>query len=723
MQAPARTGLTVPLREASTPTLLAVDDDPGMRLLAEAAFADDGYRILLADSGPEALRLLREQAVDVVLLDILMPGKDGFDTCADMRADPELATIPVIVLTGLDDVEAVERAYRVGAWDFTAKPINWPILKHRVRYALRASRAFASERRAARLSRTIDNSHSEVITYELATGALLSANRSALANLGYGEAEIAGMPFFSIAHGLSGTHLAGELQRLPEQGQVNVSLTLLRRDGTRYPAEGIFLFSGDEQPHEVIGILQDISERRRVEAELHKLAHYDELTQLPNRRLLNEHMRGALARAERQGSRCAICLLDLDGFKRVNDTLGHSAGDRLLQEVAERLTGVVRAYDCVSRDTGPHPTPHLSQLARFGGDEFFLLLTDFSDETAPSRVAARVLEQVAMPYAVGGTNLTVTGSLGIALYPDDGDTLDELMMRADTAMYRAKQEGKNRYAYYTHETGENTLARLELETQLRTAIEEGELELHYQPQLDDRLAGIVGVEALVRWRHPEHGLRAPGSFIAIAEETGLILPIGDFVLREALRQLDEWRPQLGADFKMSVNVSALQLRQEGFQARIRELLAASGSASDCLVLEITESALMTHAASRLQWLDELKATGVQIAIDDFGTGYSSLSYLTRFPIDYLKVDRSFVADLERGDEGAAVTRAVFRMAQELGIGIIAEGVETERQLELLRAMGTCSVQGWLVSRARPADELLDFVLGYANPHNRITGDG
>ncbi|MHA7817976.1 MAG: putative bifunctional diguanylate cyclase/phosphodiesterase [Pseudohaliea sp.] len=696
---------------SATPTLLAVDDDPGLRLLAEAAFAEEGYTVLLASSGAQALELLRNNRVDVILLDLLMPGMDGFQTCARIKAVPEFAQTPIIVLTGLDDIDAVEQAYGAGAWDFTGKPINWPILKHRVRYALRASRAFAGERRAARLSRTIDNSHSEVITYELETGRLLSANRSALANLGYDEAELIGMPFFSIAHGPSDTNLAAGLARLSERGQVNTSLELLRRDGSRYPAEGIFLFSGEERPHVVIGILQDVSEQRRVEAELHRLAHYDELTQLPNRRLLNEHVRGALSRAARAGSRCAICLLDLDGFKRVNDTLGHSAGDRLLQEVAERLSSVVRAHDFVARDA-PIDGPQLSQLARFGGDEFFLLVTEFTDDTAPSRVARRVLERVAMPYEIGGTNLTITASLGIALYPDDGDTLDELMMRADTAMYRAKQDGKNNYAYFTHESGVNTVARLELETELRRAIDKGQLELHYQPQLDDQLREVVGVEALVRWRHPVQGLRPAGSFIPMAEETGLILPVGDFVLGEALRQLEEWRPRLGDSFKMSVNVSALQLRQKDFRQRLETLLAQFEARRGHLVLEITESALMTHAASRLQWLDELKSAGVQIAIDDFGTGYSSLSYLTRLPIDYLKVDRSFVADLERGDEGAAVTRAVFRMAQELGIRIIAEGVESEQQLRLLRSMGSCTVQGWLVSKARPAADLLDFVLHY-----------
>jgi PAS domain S-box-containing protein len=704
----------MPDAAASQPSLLAVDDDPGMLLLAEAAFSEDGYRVLQAESGSAALRILAEHEVDVILLDILMPGMDGFETCRRIKEDPNSAGIPVIVLTGLEDMDAVDRAYGVGAWDFTAKPINWPILKHRVRYALRASEAFASERRAARLSRTIDNSHSEVITYDFASGAILSANRSALGNLGYNERELKGVPFFSVAHGLSGASLAVELEPLPDTGQLNLSLALLRSDGTRYPAEGIFLFSGDDQPHVVICILQDVSERRRVEEELHRLAHYDELTQLPNRRLLNEHVRGALSRAARNGSRCAICMLDLDGFKRVNDTLGHTAGDRLLQDVAERLTGVVRLYDCVSRD-GSTDSPHLSQLARLGGDEFFVLLTDFDDDGAPARIAMRILEQVALPYDISNTTLTITGSMGIALYPDDGDNLDQLMMRADTAMYRAKQNGKNTYAYYTHETSDNTVARLTLETELRTAISEGQLVLHYQPQLDDELREVVGVEALVRWRHPRDGLRSPDMFIPIAEETGLIGAIGDFVLRESLRQLDEWHMELGESFKMSVNVSALQIRQEDFQDRLRELLGKARTPSDRLVLEITESALMTHAASRLRWLDELKETGVEIAIDDFGTGYSSLSYLTRFPIDYLKVDRSFVADLERGDEGAAVTRAVFRMAQELGIRIIAEGVESERQLELLREMGRCTVQGWLVSKARPADELLDFVRAYTPP--------
>jgi diguanylate cyclase (GGDEF)-like protein/PAS domain S-box-containing protein len=693
-------------------TILAVDDEPGIRLLAEAAFGRDGYRVLLASSGDEALALLDTHRPDVILLDILMPGIDGFETCRRIKASPEHRNVPVIVLTGLDDVEAIERAYECGAWDFSSKPINWQILKHRVRYALRASEAFAAERRSSRLSRTIDRSHSEVMTYDAASGIVLSANESARENLGYEERAIIGLPFFSVAHGAAGRTLSSELEDLPAQGQKHLSVILLRRDGTRYPAEGNFLYASDEQPHVVICILQDMSERRRVEAELHRLAHYDDLTKLPNRRMLHEHVRIALARAARSESRCAICMLDLDGFKRVNDTLGHTAGDRLLQEVAERLTGVVRLYDCVARDVAPEG-PQLAQLARLGGDEFFVLLTDFTDEADAAKVARRILDEVALPYEVGDAFLTITGSMGIALYPDDGESLDKLMMRADSAMYRAKQNGKDAYAFYTAETGTDTLARLSLETDLRAAIDRGELELHYQPQLDDTLDHIVGVEALVRWRHPTDGLRGPDVFIPIAEESGLIVTLGDYVLREALTQLSTWQPLFGPDFKMSVNVSALQLRQDDFLDKLDALMQEKQVPTGSLVLEITESALMTNAATRLSWFDALKSTGVQIAIDDFGTGYSSLSYLTRFPIDYLKVDRSFVSDLERGREGAAITRAIFRMAEELGIGITVEGVENESQLRIIRGMGHCFIQGWLVSKALPPREMQAFISAYA----------
>ncbi|MEP5766559.1 MAG: EAL domain-containing protein [Halieaceae bacterium] len=690
-------------------TILAIDDDPGTRMLAQAAFAGEDYEVVLADSGKAGLAMLQRVKPDVILLDIMMPEMDGYQTCSAIKQTRGFEHTPVIMLTGLDDIDAVEKAYDCGAWDFTSKPINWPIIRHRVRYALRAAEAFANQQKAARLSRTIDNSHSEVITFNYESRTIVGANASALRNLGYDLEQLQAMAFTDIAIETEEQPIVQNLEDLVEKQQANLSFQLRRSDDSTYPAEGIFLYSDDEDPHVCIGVFQDMSERRRVEAELHRLAYYDELTNLPNRRLLQEQVEQSLKVAKRKGSRTAICMLDLDGFKRVNDTLGHSVGDMLLKEVSERLVSVVRQRDQVARGGSEDEPQSGARLARLGGDEFLILLSDYTDGDAPAKVAARVLKQLSMPYYVHKTELNLTASIGIASYPDDGDSLDALMMRADAAMYKAKHSGKNNYAFSADDAGENSIARLTLEADLRNAISNNELELHYQPQLDDGLQHIIGAECLLRWRHPEHGLRPPDSFIPVAEETGLILPIGEWVLQEAVAQLNRWDRTLQENLKMSVNVSGIQMRQPGFLESTQLLMQGFPASRGQLVIELTESALMSNAAGHVEWLQKLKQAGAEIAIDDFGTGYSSLSYLKKFPIDYLKVDRSFVQDLEHDREDAAITRAIFRMAQELGLEIVVEGVETQSQLEIVRAMGDCQVQGWLISKALPALEFEAFV--------------
>lgn len=691
-----------------TRTILAIDDDLGTLLLAEEAFAADGYEVVVAQSGAKALQLLADIKPDVILLDIMMPQMDGYETCAGIKKLPGFEHIPVIMLTGLDDIEAVEKSYESGAWDFTSKPINWAILKHRVRYALRASEAFASQQKAARLSRTIDNSHSEVVTFDVETGQIVSANASAVKNLGYPQEELLGHRFTEIASDSPELPLERHLAELKTKQQLNLTFIVQRKDGTSYPAEGIFLYSDDQEPHVCISVFQDVTEKERVEAELHRLAFYDDLTGLPNRRLLREHVKQALALAKRRKGRCAICILDLDGFKRINDTLGHTVGDMLLKEVSERLVSVVREYDYVSRNSEGGSEQAGAQLARLGGDEFMLLITDFNEDDVPAKVAARILKQISLPYNVRKTELNLTGSIGISVYPEDGDSLDALMMHADAAMYKAKLAGKNNYAFHTEEAGDNSVNRLTLESELRAAIKNGELELHYQPQVDAGLQKIVGSEALLRWRHPEDGLRPPDQFIPLAEETGLIVPIGEWVLQEAVAQLRRWEHSLQGGLKMSVNVSGIQMRQESFLNAARHLLEDFTNARGNLMIELTESTVMSNAASHVEWLKELKGAGAQIAIDDFGTGYSSLSYLKKFPIDYLKIDRSFIMDLETNREDAAITRAIFRMAQELGIELIVEGVETEAQLDIIREMGDCLIQGWLVCKALPAAEFEVF---------------
>jgi diguanylate cyclase (GGDEF)-like protein/PAS domain S-box-containing protein len=690
-------------------SILVVDDDPAIGILAEEVFSAAGYRVELTSCGEEALSALEHFTPDVILLDIMMPGINGYETCARIKAQPALKHTPVIMLTGRDDVEAVERSYENGAWDFTPKPINWPMLTHRVRYALKAAQAFASERKAARLSRAIENSPSEVIVFEIDSLEILNANTSALANLGFSSDELAGTPLSNIVASTSDEDLVLRLKTLPNHQQVKLDVQFTRKDGTGYPVEGVALYSPEDGDPVCIAMFQDVSERRRTEEEMHRLAYYDELTGLPNRRLLQEHVERALAVAMRKGSRCALCIVDLDGFKMINDSLGHSVGDMLLKEVSHRLGGLVRDYDLVVHESPQGPDDGRHHVARLGGDEFLLLLTDFRDSTIPGRIASRVLKEISHPYDVHRTELNLTGSIGISLFPEDGSTLDELMMHADTAMYKAKNAGKNNYAFYTKEAGDHTAARLTLESQLRSAIRNNELELHYQPQMSNSLSRIVGAESLLRWRHPSEGLRFPGDFIPLAEETGLIITIGEWVMREAISTLEQWSGIVPENFKMAVNVSGYQVRNDDFLQLVHELLDAHPVARNKLVVELTESSLMSSAESSIKWLHEIKETGVQIAIDDFGTGYSSLSYLQKFPIDYLKVDRSFVRDVDTNPEGAAIVKAIFRMAQAMDIDLTVEGVETMAELDTLREMGDSLVQGWLVSKALPEGQFLEFV--------------
>lgn len=701
--------------------ILAVDDELNMRLLISEVFTAEGYRVVTAASGEEALELMQELVPDIILLDIMMPGIDGFEVCSRVKQLPGHENTPVIMLTGLDDVKAIKHAYEVGAWDFMSKPIKWPVLVYRVRYALRASHSFSIEQKSARLSRAIDSSPSEVLLFDATSMKVESANASALANLGYQLGELRGLDFAKLAVDIPGIPLREQLQQLNENQQVNLTFTMSRKDGSSYPAEGIVLYSAEEKPHVYIGIFQDITERKNVENELHRLAFFDDLTGLPNRRMLQEHVVEALTVAKAKNTRCALCLLDLDGFKAINDTLGHSVGDLLLKEVAHRLSSILRQEDIVSRDSVQELSAVSgTHLARLGGDEFLMLITDFTDADVPAKVMNRVLRQIAMPYHVHKTELNLTGSVGIALYPNDGDSLDVLMKYADTAMYKAKHCGKNNYSFYSKEADDSSLDRLVMQAQLRLAVENNELELHYQPLVDGESMQIVGAEALLRWRHGSEELRFPDEFIPLAEETGMILPIGEWVMRAAIEQAEEWTQLFSNSFSMAVNVSGYQVRQDSFQHLTRQLLDEHPAVRNNLVIELTESTLMSSAQSHISWLHEIRDMGVKVAIDDFGTGYSSLSYLKKFPINSLKVDRSFVEDIDTDKEDAAIVNAIFSMAQALGLDITVEGVETLTQLGVIKKMGHCQVQGWLIGKAMPATEFEAFLLNYTAALSPVT---
>lgn len=450
-------------------------------------------------------------------------------------------------------------------------------------------------------------------------------------------------------------------------------------------------------PQRLRGIVQDVTEARNTAAHVHYLAHFDALTDLPNRHAWLERTRSALASARRSNQPMAVLFLDIDHFKTVNDSLGHAAGDRLLHTVAQRLQRSLREDDCI---------------ARLGGDEFVVLLPQLGRPEDAAMVARKLLAALATPVDVGTVEITVSASIGIAVYPPDGEDVDTLLKHADTAMYGAKEAGRNQYQFFVAEMNQRALERLTLENALRRAIERGELSLHYQPQVDVHSGRICGCEALLRWRHPELGMISPLQFIPIAEKSGLILPIGDWVLEQALQQQRHWQ-DAGLALSIAINISALQFGHAEFDQRVATLLQRTGADPRLIELEITESTLMQPTPALLARLERLRKLGLTLALDDFGTGYSSLTSLKRLPIGRLKLDRSFVADLPGDPEDAAITTAALSLAQGLGMDTVGEGVETAEQLAFLRQHGCTTIQGYYFSRPLPADECLAWIRAHA----------
>lgn len=462
---------------------------------------------------------------------------------------------------------------------------------------------------------------------------------------------------------------------------------------------------------EAMAIVRDITEQRHMEERIHFLAHFDSLTQLPNRLLFKERLHTAIEHDRHQDKTVAVIHMDLDNFKIINDTLGHDAGDLLLQGVAERLQRMLRTSDYITRQPQNEPGAIIS---RSGGDEFTVLLTRIADAAAAMQAARRILETLSQPFRLRGHEIGVTASLGIALFPNDGADAETLIKNADTAMNHAKDEGRNSWRFYTQAMNNTLSRRLTLEHRLRRALENKELRLYYQPQVEITSGRIIGVESLMRWTHPDLGTVSPAEFIPIAEDTGLILPIGAWALREACAQNRAWS-RLGFDLRVAVNISGVQFRQPGFVAMVRDTLRDTGLPAHSLELELTEGVLLRNTEEILQTLREIKALGVHLSIDDFGTGYSSLSYLKRFPLDTLKIDRSFVCGLPNDSDDAAISSAIIAMAHALKFQVVAEGVENEAQLAFLRLKGCDLIQGYLFSPAVTAEALVTMLGAHRPP--------
>jgi diguanylate cyclase (GGDEF)-like protein len=675
---------------ADKPLILVADDDGTHRRVLRNILEKADFRVETAENGKIALEKFSELQPDVLLLDIEMPELDGFSVCESIRAEEDIRETPIFIITGRDNEQAVARAYSVGATDFLNKPISLPVLPHRIRYALRTSTSLNDLRGLIRAVPDLifvvnaDGDVQEGLSRGDATHTQQIQALSTASKVNFYPCENDDKARFCIKRALE-TGKTQVYEHMLDALDIHLETRFVTRDSNT-----------------VLAIVRDITDRKNSEARIFNLAYFDELTALPNRQLFGQSLERTIEKARRDEQEFAVLFVDLDRFKRINDTLGHSVGDELLKEVARRLENCTRATDSISRiealqDGG-------IQLARLGGDEFVIKLYGVESEDSVSAVASRIISVLTPPFNCEGHQFVVTPSIGIAMYPQDGVTAEELLMNADSAMYRAKFAGRNNYQFFSETMRTKSLHRIDLENEIRKALDNDQFELHFQPKADAETWSLVGAEALLRWQHPERGTIEPSEFIPVAEETGLIVPIGQWVLQQACLQAKAWTEFPFGDIAVSVNISSHQFQSDSLIDDVLGAALGAGIEPSLLELEITESVLLHDADNTLVALNTLKRAGIALSVDDFGTGYSSLSYLKRFPIDTLKIDRSFVKDLHTDQDDAAICAAILAMAQQLGLNVVAEGVETKEQLEFLRHHGCNQIQGFLCSKPLSANQ-------------------
>jgi diguanylate cyclase (GGDEF)-like protein/PAS domain S-box-containing protein len=681
----------------SMKVLLLVEDNPGDVRLFREMFNEQGphnTKMTHVTSMSDAESYLSERSVDIILLDLGLPDVHGL--AAVRRAHAAAPRVPLVVLTGLDDELLAAMALQQGAQDYLIKgQIETRGLLRALRYAIERNimeEALFEEKERAQV--TLDSIGDAVGCTDV-FGRITFLNLVAEEMTGWLGKEAAGRPIAEIFRIRDATNHETDQNPLEtEIGQdrsVNLpsNFVLIRRDGSEIPVEDSVSPIHDRHGRTTgsVIVLRDVSAARAAAQQMAYYAQHDFLTGLPNRMLLNDRVGQAIISAPRHKKQVAVLFLDLDGFKHINDSLGHAVGDRILQSVAQRLVGCVRESDTVSRQ---------------GGDEFVVLLSEVEHAEDVAIAATRMLQAVAAPHSIDQHDLQVNSSIGVSIYPDDGPDAETLIKNADTAMYQAKENGRQSYQFFKPAMNVRAVERQSIEGSLRRALERQEFMLHYQPKIDLATGTITGAEALIRWEHPTRGTISPAQFIPVAEDCGLMLPIGAWVLREACQQARACADAGLPKMTMAVNVSAMEFRNEHFLGGLLAILRETGFDPRSLEVELTESVLMRHAESTASILQALREIGVQVAVDDFGTGYSSLSYLSRFPIDALKIDQSFVRQLKTSREDAIIVTAVIGMARSLNLRVVAEGVETLEQLAFLREHQCDEAQGYYFSRPVPS---------------------
>ena len=676
--------------------VLIADDDAILREIAGAMLKEAGFAVQTVASGDSAVAACALRMPDIALLDVEMAEGDGYQACTNIRFLPGGADLPIVMVTGCDDTASIDRAYEAGATDFIVKPINWALLTHRIRYVMRGARTiealrFSEQKNAALLKAIPDGIF--LVDSAGSIGHCFSPIDGLLNNSGRETETRSLFSLLPVAkRGLAMDSLSSALRGEPAVFEFSLDGSpSIRHFECRYLPNS----SG-----QVLAIIRDITARKETDARIHRLAYFDALTGLPNREWIREYLSQALSVARRRHRHLALLNVDLDQFKRINDTLGHGTGDALLRQVAERLQGAVDQLDIEGVQ---------GQIARLGGDEFLVVLTGLTDAMHAEQAAAQILAVHAAPYLQASYELVVTSSIGIAKFPEHGDDAQSLLKNAEGAMYEAKSSGRNQLRVYDSAVNARALKRLSLEMELRRAVEDSSLEVYYQPKYEAQTLELLGGEALLRWFHPVRGQVPTAEFIAIAEETGLIGDIGKWTLQRVCRDLGRWRAAGLSLPSIAVNVSGRDFMHPEALLRISDTVAAAKLSPSLFELELTEGVLMRDAEAGRRSLLALKEFGFALAVDDFGTGYCSLNYLKRFPLDTLKIDRSFVADISEDPESAAIVRAIIALGHSLDLKIVAEGVTTQAQLKFLQAEGCDAIQGFLMSAAiaaAPFTELL-----------------
>jgi diguanylate cyclase (GGDEF)-like protein/PAS domain S-box-containing protein len=687
------------MKERPITRLLLVEDNLGDALLLREMFKRHGsHNIELTHVKfmSEAEKHLAESAVDIVLLDLGLPDAQGLG--AVRRAHTAAPRVPLVVLTGLEDESLAAQALQEGAQEHLIKgQIDTRGLLRALRYAVeRKSMEEALFVEKERAQVTLNCIGDAVICTDL-SGSVTFLNVVAEKMTGWSWQEAAGRPMaevFRILNATSRETIPNPMVKAVGQDQtvhLPSNTILIRRDGLEIPIEDSVAPIHDRggQVTGAVVIFRDVSAAQAITLQMTHSAEHDFLTGLPNRMLLNDRVSHAIALAPRHLNKVAVLFLDLDGFKHINDSLGHPVGDKLLQSISKRLVDCVRGADTVSRQ---------------GGDEFVVLLSEVEQSEDAAITARRMLRAVAQPHSIDQHDLHVTTSIGVSVYPDDGLNAETLIKNADTAMYQAKENGRQSYQFFKPAMNARAVERQSIEESLRRALERGEFALHYQPKINLRTGEIAGAEALLRWTHPIRGLVPPAQFIPVAEDCGLIVQIGNWVLREACKQARAWVDAGLPLAPMAVNISAIEFRSENFLDGVFAILTDTGLDPTALELELTESVLMKRVERTASILQTLREAGVQVAVDDFGTGYSSLSYLRRFPVDALKIDQSFVRQITMAPHETTIVAAVISMGRSLNLRVVAEGVETLEELAFLQDHQCDEAQGYYFSRPVPPQQ-------------------